>query len=89
MLTFLRTECCFICSYITPIIYLLAGSQRPLIKKKNQVTKRKKKNKIKAAMTQSLVHITLRIQQIPRVETSFPRMMQSVSPDLSALLKPG
>lgn len=44
MLTFLRTECCFICSYITPIIYLLAGSQRPLIKKKNQVTKRKKKN---------------------------------------------
>lgn len=27
MLTFLNTECCFICSYITPIIYLLAGSQ--------------------------------------------------------------
>lgn len=40
-------------------------------------------------MTQSLVHITLRIEQILRVETSFPRVMQSVSPDLSALLKPG
>lgn len=40
-------------------------------------------------MTQSLVHITVRIEHILRVETSFPRVMQSASPDLSALLQPG
>lgn len=89
MLTFLSTERCFICSYITPIIYLLSGSQRPLIKKTKLLKEKKKERKIKAAMTQSLIHIILRTQQIIRVETSFPRVMQSVSTNLSALLKPG